>query len=215
MALDLKDLREEYSRSELDVTTAAPAAYDQFEKWFSEAQEVCSGEVNAMTLATLSPEGYPRTRVVLLKQFDKRGFVFFTNYASEKGQELAVNPRAALNFWWPELQRQVRVEGEVSKVPADESTAYFQSRPRDSQVGAWTSPQSHPIPNREFLEERFVEMQERFSGEEILPRPEHWGGYVLEPTMVEFWQGRPSRLHDRLRYEKSEAGQWTITRLAP
>ena len=215
MALNLKGLREEYSRSVLDVTSAATTAYDQFEKWFSEAQEVCTGEVNAMTLATMSSEGFPRTRIVLLKQFDKRGFVFFTNYASEKGRELALHPQASLNFWWPELQRQVRIEGLVSKVPVEESTNYFQSRPRDSQVGAWTSPQSQPIPDRDFLEKRFAEMQDRFKGEAVLPRPKHWGGYVLEPSMLEFWQGRPSRLHDRLRYQKQDDGRWAITRLAP
>ncbi len=215
MALDLKDLREDYSQDALDIPTAAKNPYHQFERWFTEAHATGGGEPNAMTLATNSPEGFPRARVVLLKQFDERGFVFFSNYDSDKGRELQANPKASLNFWWEQLQRQVRVEGLVGKIPPEESTAYFQSRPRASQLGAWTSPQSNTIPNRQYLEERYEEMADRFKEEEILPRPEHWGGFVLEPKLVEFWQGRPSRLHDRLRYTKQADGSWAIERLAP
>jgi pyridoxamine 5'-phosphate oxidase len=166
-----------------------------------------------MTLATAGTDGQPSARIVLLKSFDDRGFVFYTNYQSRKGQELAENPRASLLFYWPQLWRQVRIEGVVEKTSAAESEAYFQSRPLGSKLGAWASNQSQVVDQRETLEARFAELQMRF-GEDI-PRPEHWGGYRLKPNSIEFWQGRDNRLHDRLRYRLQESGVWLIERLGP
>jgi pyridoxamine 5'-phosphate oxidase len=170
-------------------------------------------EPNAMTLATATPEGLPSARIVLLKGFDERGFTFFSNYDSRKGRELAENPTAALVFFWVQLERQVRIEGQVERVTDQESDAYHASRPRGSQLGAWTSWQSEVIAGREVLEERLHEFTERF-GEGPVPRPPHWGGYRLVPEVIEFWQSRPNRLHDRLRYRKT-AGGWIIERLSP
>jgi pyridoxamine 5'-phosphate oxidase len=170
-------------------------------------------ETNAMTLATVNNENKPAARIVLLKGVD-HGFLFFTNYESDKGEELARHPYAALTFFWPELERQVRVEGRVEKISEAESDEYFFSRPLGSQIGAWTSPQSHVIQDREFLERRQEEIEEKFKSEKMT-RPQHWGGYRVIPQSVEFWQGRPSRLHDRLKYELDETGNWQISRLAP
>ena len=187
----------------------------QFHAWYDEvrAQGVSEQDAISMTLTTATKDGQPSARVVLLKSFDDSGFVFFTNYQSRKGAELAENPRACLLFYWSQLWRQVRIEGVIEKVSPAESEEYFQSRPMGSKLGAWASNQSEVVANRETLEARFVEAQERF-GEEV-PRPAHWGGYRLKPESIEFWQGRDNRLHDRLRYGLQEDGAWVIERLAP
>lgn len=212
----LADLRQTYSQRTLSETDVQPDALAQFQAWLDEALAARLDEPTAMTLSTVDPAtGQPSSRVVLLKGLPAgAGFLFYTNYDSRKGRELAAEPRAALNFFWPGLERQVRVEGRVEKAPADLSTAYFQSRPRGSQVGAWASPQSQPVPDRAALEAREQAVEAEFAGQDPLPRPPHWGGYVLRPTRLEFWQGRPSRLHDRIRYEHTLGG-WQIERLAP
>jgi pyridoxamine 5'-phosphate oxidase len=193
---------------------ASPDPIEQFHRWYSDAQRTGMPLPEGMTLATIDREGTPAARVVLLKDLDERGFVFYTNYQSIKGDELKARPEAALVFWWPPLERQVRISGRVEKVTAEESDAYFATRPRDSQIGAWASPQSEVVASREQLESRFHEMEERFAGREV-PRPEHWGGYRLVPQRIEFWQGRPSRLHDRLLYVVRQDGGWDRQRLAP
>jgi len=187
----------------------------QFQKWMDEVRAggVSEQDAISMTLATASKDGRPSARVVLLKSFDDRGFVFYTNYQSRKGKELDENPRACLLFYWSQLWRQVRIEGDVEKIPAAESEEYFQSRPLGSKLGAWASNQSEVVDRRETLEFRFAELQKRF-GEDV-PRPEHWGGYRLKPNSIEFWQGRDNRLHDRLRYRLEEDGSWLIERLGP
>jgi pyridoxamine 5'-phosphate oxidase len=186
----------------------------QFAKWFQQALEANLPEPNAMTLATASRDGQPSARVVLLKMFDASGFTFFTNYDSRKGCELAANPRAALLFFWPELQRQVRTEGAVERVSEAESDEYFRSRPLGSRLGAWASQQSVVIADREVLEMRVREVMQRFPDGEV-PRPPHWGGYRVRPSMIEFWQGRPDRLHDRLRYQRVHPDVWRLERLSP
>jgi len=193
---------------------ANPDPLLQFQKWFAEALAAQIKEPNAMVLATVGPGGRPSTRTVLLKGVDARGFSFFTNYESRKALELAANPHAALTFPWLELERQVGVEGTVSKLPREESQAYFQIRPRGSRLGAWASRQSGVIPGRAFLEERLKQLEARYPGEEI-PLPPNWGGYMLAPERIEFWQGRPDRLHDRLRYTRRPDGTWVIERLSP
>lgn len=185
----------------------------QFRRWMEDALAANLTEPTAMTLATSDAHGQPSARVVLLKEYDERGFVFYTNYRSRKGRELAANPRAALVAFWAELERQVVITGSVTQVPVAESDAYFRTRPRGAQIGAWASEQSAVITNREALERRVVEFTERFDGEEV-PRPPHWGGYCLAPDAVTFWQGRLDRLHDRLRYRRRGRG-WVIERLAP
>ena len=215
---ELADLRQTYAQRTLLEADVLPDAVAQFPQWLDEAVAAQLPEPAALTLATVdAATGQPSQRVLLLKGLpDEAGFLFYSNYDSRKGHELAGQPLAALNFFWPGLERQVRVEGRVEKAPADVSTAYFQSRPRSSQVGAWASPQSQVIGSREELEGREHAVESRFEGQDPLPRPPHWGGYVLRPTRLEFWQGRPSRLHDRLVYER-EAGTegWKISRLAP
>jgi pyridoxamine 5'-phosphate oxidase len=187
----------------------------QFQTWFDEvrASGVSEQDATSMTLATSSKDGQPSARIVLLKSFDDRGFVFYTNYHSRKGKELSENPRACLLFYWSELWRQVRIEGDIEKISTAESEAYFQSRPLGSRLGAWASDQSEVVNNRETLESRFAELQKRFG--ENVPRPEHWGGYRLRPGSIEFWQGRDNRLHDRLRYGLEEDGSWSVERLGP
>lgn len=187
----------------------------QFQRWYDEvrANGVSEQDAISMTLATATKDGRPSARIVLLKSFSDLGFVFFTNYLSRKAKELSENSRASLLFYWPQLWRQVRIEGDVEKISAADSETYFQSRPLGSKLGAWASNQSEVVENRETLEARFGELEKRF-GEKV-PRPEHWGGYSLKPNSIEFWQGRDNRLHDRLRYRLQEDGSWLIERLAP
>ena len=215
MQIDIEHLREDYRLASLDVKDVDENPIAQFGKWLKEALDAQVPEPNAMTLATCTPEGKPAARIVLLKGYDEAGFVFFTNYESRKGKELLHNPNAALVFSWLELQRQVRIEGKVQKVAPEQSTAYFQSRPKGSQIGAWASPQSRVIGEREMLEEKVQKLEEKYANEDELPRPEHWGGYVVQPRLIEFWQGRPSRLHDRIQYTLQSSGEWLIERLAP
>jgi pyridoxamine 5'-phosphate oxidase len=209
--LNVSDLRKEYTRTGLAESDADPV--EQFRKWFEEALAADLHEPNAMTLATATIDGRPSARIVLLKGFDERGFVFYTNYEGRKARELEDNPDCALVFYWGELERQVRIEGCSSRVPEEESDAYFASRPRGSRLGAWASEQSRTIESREALEDRLRELEERYGDAEI-PRPPFWGGYRVEPDSVEFWQGREDRLHDRLIYRRSERG-WKIERLQP
>jgi pyridoxamine 5'-phosphate oxidase len=208
----IADLRKDYTQAGLEQ--GDPSPFRQFELWFNQAVAADLLEPNAMTLATVTSDGRPDARIVLLKGFDQHGFVFYTNYLSQKGQELAANPHAALVFLWADLERQVRVVGRVEKATDIEADTYFQSRPLGSRLGAWASTQSEVIPSREFLETRMAALETEYQGREI-PRPEHWGGFRLVPMELEFWQGRPSRLHDRLRYRLQENGVWVIDRLAP
>lgn len=209
---EIANLRKSYERDELDENASAADPLRQFEHWFQQALSAELPEPNAMTVATVAADGRPSTRVVLIKGYDDRGIVWYTNYDSRKGRELAGNPFAALQFHWVELERVVRIEGRVEKIAAEESDAYFQSRPLDSRIGAWASPQSQVIESRAVL----VANAARYGAQFLLqpPRPPHWGGYRLVPDRWEFWQGRKSRLHDRLRY-RLEAGQWVRERLAP
>lgn len=210
----IADIRRDYSLKTLNETEVNNDPFKQFSDWWQQAIESKIDEVNAMTLATASLEGVPSARIVLLKGYDKSGFVFYTNYESAKGQELAENPRASLLFFWKELERQVRITGLVEKVSAAENDEYFLSRPTGSQIGAWASPQSHVIENRNWLENKVKELEAKFSSEQ-LTRPAHWGGYRVKPVIVEFWQGRSSRLHDRIQYSLQENNSWKIERLAP
>ena len=214
MLLNLEDLREDYTRDQLILEDTDPNPLLQFERWFKAAQQSPVNEPNAMTLATVGGNGRPKVRIVLLKQVDDQGFVFFTNYDSQKGQDLQANPFASLVFFWDVIQRQVRIEGRVEKIAQADSEAYFQSRPKGSQIGAIASPQSQVIPSREVLQEKVAQLEKDFADKEKLPRPDNWGGYRLIPDRVEFWQGRSSRLHDRIRY-RLEEGSWLRERLAP
>jgi pyridoxamine 5'-phosphate oxidase len=210
----MQDQRKEHNRSSLSEADLNPDPIRQFASWFDEANQSEVPESNAMTLATSTPDGRPSARMVLLRGADERGFTFFTNYESRKARELEANPFAALVFFWHELERQVRIEGRVERVSSDESDRYFYSRPKGARIGAWASPQSQVVSSREVLESRFREFENRHS-DQIVPRPANWGGYRLVPLSIEFWQGRPNRLHDRLRYSRSPGGTWLIERLAP
>ncbi|MBG1267679.1 pyridoxamine 5'-phosphate oxidase [Nostoc sp. WHI] len=208
------DLRKDYTLEGLSELEVDLNPFIQFKKWFEQALAAQLPEPNAMTVATATPDGKPSARMVLLKDFDERGFVLFTNYNSHKGKELVENPQAALVFWWAELERQVRISGYVEKVSETESDQYFESRPTKSRLGAWVSNQSEVIESREVLERRLQDFHSKYENEEI-PRPPHWGGLRVIPTEIEFWQGRPSRLHDRLLYSRLDNGTWKIERLSP
>ncbi len=211
--MDLGDLREQYQSEGLDLPDADPDPIAQFRSWFADVEASGLWEPNAMVVSTVDETGWPAARIVLLKALDDRGFVFYTNYGSDKGRELAAVPRTSLTFFWTELRRQVRVRGVARQLGDAENDAYFAGRPRGSQLGAWASPQSQVVEGRHVLEARFAELDARYRDAEI-PRPPHWGGIAVEPQRIEFWQGRENRLHDRLRYERS-AGSWSIVRLAP
>ncbi|MEY4766691.1 MAG: pyridoxamine 5-phosphate oxidase [Pseudomonadota bacterium] len=210
---DLAQMRKSYEQAELDVPQVAAEPIDQFHRWFDEAVKAKSVEPNAMTLATVGGNGRPSTRVLLLKGADAQGLVWFTNYESRKGQDLAQVPFAAMQFFWPELERVVRIEGRVERVSDAESDAYYVSRPLGSRIGAWVSPQSRPLTSRQELEWAWAAKQTELGDNPT--RPAHWGGYRLVPDHWEFWQGRPSRLHDRITYQRNDAGAWVIGRLAP
>jgi pyridoxamine 5'-phosphate oxidase len=210
----IAQIRKEYMMQSLDESDLSADPVEQFARWWDNAVESSIDEMNAMTLATSDANGNPSARVVLLKGFDSKGFVFYTNYESRKGSELDQNPRACLVFYWKELERQVRIEGKVSRIDPADSDAYFHSRPEGSRLGAWASPQSKVISGRQELDLLQHRAEERFAGREI-PRPSHWGGYLVSPHLVEFWQGRPSRLHDRIVYQLMEKGGWKKERLAP
>lgn len=210
----LKNVRRDYSTDSMDVSTCHPNPVIQFALWMQMAVEMNIMEPNAVHLATVGPDGMPSLRVVLLRNFDERGFVFFTNYHSRKGSDMERTGKAALNFFWPELFRQVRIEGMVSRLEKWDSDEYFSSRPRESQLGAWASDQSAPLAGREELEQKFENLTREYAGKEI-PRPDHWGGYRIRPVAFEFWLGRLSRLHDRVKYECNDEGSWKISRLFP
>ncbi len=211
---DIAAIRKDYKLQSLDEKDVQPDPMQQFEKWWQDVLGSTIEEVNAMTLATANKNGRPSARIVLLKGFIKDGFIFFTNYESHKGSELLENPQASLVFFWKELERQVRIEGMAEKISGKESDAYFSSRPEGSKIGAWASPQSKVIASREIIEANVTATEKKFTGAEI-QRPPHWGGYIIKPSVIEFWQGRPSRLHDRIQYSKQENGSWKIERLAP
>ena len=207
-------IRKDYKQQTLHERDVAADPITQFERWWSDAVASEIDEVNAMALATAGADGRPSARIVLLKAVNAGGFVFFTNYNSHKGQQIAENPFASLCFFWKELERQVRIEGAIEKISEAASDEYFESRPAGSRIGAWASPQSSVIASREAIETNVIALEKKYANQKI-ERPPHWGGYILKPTMVEFWQGRPSRLHDRIRYSTPEESGWIIERLAP
>jgi len=207
-------LRKEYTLAHLEEQTASENPFELFALWFHELLQSHNSEPYAMTLSSINASGKPSSRVVLLRHFDEKGFVFYTNYQSQKGKDIELFPHVALNFFWPEFERQVRIEGNVARVASSVSDAYFASRPRESQLGAWASPQSNEISSRTELEEAFAACHEKFAGQEV-PRPPNWGGYLVHPENFEFWQGRPGRLHDRLCFKLNEMDQWRRFRKAP
>ena len=214
MSITIADLRKEYSSESLLEKDIAADPIAQFAKWWQEAVNSQIDEVNAMTLATASCDGLPSARIVLLKGFNEKGFAFFTNYKSYKAMQLQENPKACLVFFCKELERQVRIIGLVKKIKDDENDAYFDSRPKNSRIGALASPQSQVIESREWIDEQFLKVSKDFKNKDP-QRPQHWGGYTVQPIIIEFWQGRPSRLHDRIQYTLEENGKWKIERLAP
>ncbi|HEY6987983.1 MAG TPA: pyridoxamine 5'-phosphate oxidase [Bryobacteraceae bacterium] len=214
--LSLADVREDYRVGSLDERDCETNPIVEFEEWFKEARQHRDiKEPNAMALATAGPGGRPSARIVLLKEVSDAGFVFYTNYDSPKAQDLDTNPKCALTFYWGELERQVRVEGTAYRVTREQSEAYFRTRPRGSQLGAWVSHQSEPIAGRQVLESKWAELETRFAGQDDVPLPEFWGGYRVVPESIEFWQGRTNRLHDRIRYRRKGECEWIIERLSP
>ncbi|WP_256012462.1 pyridoxamine 5'-phosphate oxidase [Desertivirga xinjiangensis] len=210
----IQNLRQEYLSATLSEKSVADDPISQFAKWFAEALDADLYEPNVMTLATATHDGKPSARVLLLKGFDNNGFTFYTNYLSRKGKEIAKNPSAAMVFYWAELERQVRIEGHLEKVSKEESERYFHSRPKASQLGAIASQQSQIIPNREVLENALHDLEGQYQDKEV-PKPSHWGGYILKPQIVEFWQGGAARLHDRIMYKRTDKKSWKVVRLAP
>jgi pyridoxamine 5'-phosphate oxidase len=212
--MNFDTVRKEYSTQGLNESDLSPSPFTQFQRWYEEAVAAKEIEPNAMTLATATRDGVPSARTILLKGFDERGFIFYTNYESQKGKEIAENPNAALVFYWATFERQIRITGAIKKIPPEDSEAYFQSRPKGAQLGAWVSLQSQVIPNRDVLEERLTELINELADTENIPVPPYWGGYCLAPREIEFWQGRINRLHDRFRY-RCVKGEWKIERLSP
>ncbi len=215
MSKSIADIRKDYSLLSLDENEVSSNPFDQFTKWWDEAIIAEIDEVNAMALATAGIDAKPTARIVLLKGYTNEGFIFFTNYNSAKGQEIATNHHVALLFFWKELERQIRIEGAIEKISSEDSDTYFNSRPGGSKIGAWASPQSQVIPNRSLLEKNIEDLTEKYPDENLVPRPDNWGGYIVKPNLIEFWQGRSSRLHDRLQYSLIENGEWKRERLAP
>ncbi|WP_127139789.1 pyridoxamine 5'-phosphate oxidase [Flagellimonas marinaquae] len=215
MQKDLSDYRKSYEKSELTEASIKHNPMEQFQKWFHEV-EATDGvdEPNAMTVSTIGLDGFPKSRVVLMKRFTFEGFIFYTNYLSEKGRAIAANPSVCLSFFWPNLERQVIIKGKAEKIAENLSDGYFESRPKGSQLGAVVSDQSEVVPSREHLEGKLKELEKEYEGKEV-PRPEYWGGFLVRPISIEFWQGRPNRLHDRIRYTLQEDFDWKIERLAP
>ena len=215
MQKDLSDYRKSYEKSELTETSIRENPMEQFQKWFHEV-EASEGvdEPNAMTVSTIGLDGFPKSRVVLMKKFTFEGFIFYTNYRSEKGKAIAANPSVCLSFFWPNMERQVIIKGKAEKIAENLSYGYFESRPKGSQLGAVVSDQSQVVPSREHLEGKLKELEQEYEGKEV-PRPDYWGGFLVRPVSIEFWQGRPNRLHDRIRYTLNEDFDWKIERLAP